>query len=307
MTYSIVAIDREAGQMGVAVQSHYFGVGALVAWARPGIGVVATQSVVRAAYGPDLLDALAEGARPDEALTHQVASDSGAAVRQVAVLDAAGRVAVHTGGACIPSAGHVTGDGFGVQANLVAAPAVWLEMRDVFLASTGTLADRMLDALDAAESAGGDLRGRQAAALRVVTTSSTGDLAADTVVDVRVDDSAEPLGELRRLVRASKALSGLVRLLAEPGLLSGAMTASPGIVDAALDELSLAQEILGDANGEPSAWSGLLLARLGRTDAAAEHFAAARRRGLDPAPLLRSLSAAGMWPHDLDGLLRLAS
>lgn len=306
MTYSIVAIDREAGEVGVAVQSHYFGVGSLVPWARPGTGAVATQSVVRAGYGPELLDAIDAGRPPEDALRERVAADPGAGLRQVAAIDASGRVAVHTGTACIAAAGHRTGDGVSVQANLVAGEAVWVSMLDAFCAGTGSLVERMLEALDAAEAAGGDLRGRQAAAIRVVRTASSGDLAADTVLDVRVDDHPEPLVELRRLARASTALSGLVRLLEEPGLLGGPMTAAPAVVDAALAELDAAQRLLGSANGEPSAWSGLLLARLGRHEEARRHLARSAEAGLAPAALLRSLAAAGMWPGDVEDLVRLA-
>lgn len=308
MTYSIVAIDREAGLMGVAVQSHYFGVGSLVPWAWAGVGVVATQSVVRAAYGPELLDAMAAGEAPATALAGFLALDPGRELRQVAVLDALGRVAAHTGTSCIAAAGHAIDDGVSVQGNLLASSDVWPAMHRAYLDGAGRpLADRLLDALDAGEAAGGDLRGRQAAAIKIVRIEPTGDLAQDLVLDVRVDDDPEPLVELRRLATAATALAGLVGLLEEPGLLSGPVTASESVVAAALAELEHAQGILGTTNGEPSAWSGLLLARLGRTDEARAAFSVAAAAGLDAGPLLRSLADAGMWPGDVEELIRLTT
>ncbi|MDH6182455.1 putative Ntn-hydrolase superfamily protein [Microbacteriaceae bacterium SG_E_30_P1] len=307
MTYSIVAVDADAGQMGVAVQSHYFGVGSLVPWARPGVGVVATQSVVRAAYGPILLDLVEGGATAADALAEAVAADPGQGIRQVAVLSASGDAAAHTGDGCIAAAGHIVGEGFSAQANLVTGSAVWLSMAEAFTTTSGDLAHRLLASLDAAQSAGGDLRGMQAAAVRIVSTIATGDLATDTILDIRVDDHEDPLRELRRLSVASGALAGLVRMLEEPGLLSGPMTAAPGAVVTALQELETAQTTLGPANGEPSIWAGLLLARLGRPDAAASRFRRAASSGIDPAPLLRSLAAAGMWTGDPEDLVALAT
>ena len=168
MTYSIVARDRDTGELGVAVQSHWFSVGSLVTWARPGIGAVATQANVDPGYGPRALDLLAAGTPAPAALAELLAADPGRESRQVAVVDGAGGVAAHTGTACMAFAGHVTGAGVSCQANIMASERVWPAMLEAFTAATGSLGERLLDALDAAEREGGDLRGRQSAAILVV-------------------------------------------------------------------------------------------------------------------------------------------
>lgn len=199
MTYSIVARDPETGELGVAVQSHWFSVGSIVTWARPGVGAVATQANAEAAYGPNALELLAAGASAPDALERLVADDPGEPSRQVAVVDAAGRVGVHTGPACIAYAGHITGPGVSCQANIMVTDRVWPAMLDAFGAGSGSrpLTSRLLDALDAAEREGGDIRGRQSAALLVVP--GTGE-PWRTLVSLRVEDHPEPLPELRRLV-----------------------------------------------------------------------------------------------------------
>lgn len=202
MTYSIVARDPETGQLGVAVQSHWFGVGAIVPWARPGVGAVATQANAEISYGPRALALMESGADAPGALERLLAEDSGAAGRQVAVLDALGQIAVHTGELCIPFAGHAIGDGVSCQANIMASERVWPAMLDAFLVAAGSLTNRLLDALDAAEQEGGDLRGRQSAAILVVPPEGK---PWDTVVSLRVEDDPEPLAALRRLVRVHAA------------------------------------------------------------------------------------------------------
>lgn len=196
-TYSIVARCPETGALGAAVQSHWFGVGPIVPWARPGVGAVATQSVAEPAFGPQLLDALERGAAPQEALDALLAADRAARFRQVAVVDASGRVAVHTGEGCIAFAGHACGEAFSAQANMMASPEVWPAMAVAFDRATGSLERRLLAALHAAESRGGDARGRQSAALLVVPPEGE---PWRTRVDLRVDDAPEPLHELDRLL-----------------------------------------------------------------------------------------------------------
>ena len=204
MTYSIVARDPDTGELGVAVQSHWFSVGSIVTWARPGIGAVATQANAEAAYGPRALDLLADGVPAPDALAQLVAADPGGPSRQVAVVDAAGRVGVHTGPKCIAQAGHIAGEGVSCQANIMASERVWPAMLDAFAASagSGTLTFRLLDALDAAEREGGDLRGRQSAAILVVPAEGEPWRA---LVSLRVEDHPDPLAELRRLVRLHEA------------------------------------------------------------------------------------------------------
>jgi uncharacterized Ntn-hydrolase superfamily protein len=202
VTYSIVARDAETGDVGVAVQSRSFNAGAVVPWVEPGVGAVATQSYTEPAYGPLGLELLRAGKTPEQALAGLVAADPEPRYRQVAMLDAEGRTAVHVGEACIPAAGYVTGDGFSAQANLVASARVWTAMGEAFEAATGSLARRLLVALDAAEAAGGDWRGRQAGG--IVVAPATG-RPWERVIDIRVDDHDDPLGELRRLLGLREA------------------------------------------------------------------------------------------------------
>jgi uncharacterized Ntn-hydrolase superfamily protein len=202
MTYSIVARDPETGELGVAVQSRAFNTGAVVPWGEPGVGVVATQSYSEPSYGPLGLELLRAGKSPEETLAELVAADDAPAYRQVAILDAEGRVAVHVGEACMPAAGFAAGEGFSAQANMVDSERVWGSMAEVFEGSEGPLADRLLAALDAAEAAGGDWRGRQAGGILVVGAEGK---PWEREVDLRVDDHPDPLGELRRLLRLRHA------------------------------------------------------------------------------------------------------
>src|SRR5262245_23641909 len=204
-TFSIVARDPATGDIGVAVQSHWFSVGSVVPWAEAGLGAVATQSFVDPSYGQLGLQLMRAGKSAPDALKALLAGDEARDVRQVAMIDAQGRVAAHTGQKNVPAAGHVVGKNYSVQANLMANDKVWPAMSRAFESTKGDLAERMLAALDAAQEAGGDIRGRQSAALIVVTGKPTGKPWADRVFDLRVDDSAEPLRELRRLVTLQRA------------------------------------------------------------------------------------------------------
>lgn len=199
MTYSIIGRDEASGEFGVAVQSRAFGVG-ICAWARPGVGAVATQAFTEKRYGPAGLDLLAGGATPADALAELLAADEQSQFRQVAFLAADGRTAAHTGAACVPDCGHVERPGVSAQGNMLASPAVWQAAADTFEATAGSLAERLLCALDAAEEAGGDFRGREAAAL-VVVSADRDEEPWQRVFDLRVDNHADPLVELRRLHR----------------------------------------------------------------------------------------------------------
>jgi uncharacterized Ntn-hydrolase superfamily protein len=201
-TYSIVARDPRSGELGVAVQSHWFAVGPIVPWVRAGVGAVATQSIAEPAYGPRALDNLATGGRARDALDELVGDDELARFRQVAVLDAHGNAAAYTGEGCIAHAGHQEGHEFSAQANMMAAPEVWPAMAHAFEAATGSLARRLVAALHAAEARGGDARGRQSCAL--VVAPAHGEPWRRTV-DLRVDDHPEPLAELDRLLDLSDA------------------------------------------------------------------------------------------------------
>jgi uncharacterized Ntn-hydrolase superfamily protein len=197
MTYSIVAWDAETGELGVGIQSRAFASGAVVPWVAPGVGAVATQAYGEKSYGPLGLDLLRAGKTAELTLDGLLAADPGAQTRQVAILAADGDVAAHTGKDCIPAAGHLTEKGVSAQANCVESARVWESMVEAFEAATGTLAPRILEALDAAEAAGGDWRGKQAAGLVVAPAEGP---PWQRITDLRVDDHPEPLAELRRLL-----------------------------------------------------------------------------------------------------------
>jgi uncharacterized Ntn-hydrolase superfamily protein len=232
MTYSIVARDDVTGELGVAVQTCMFAVGSSVPWARAGVGAVATQAIGEPAYGPRCLDQLAAGATAAEALTVAQAADPMVALRQVGVVSAAGTAAAVTGELCIDEAGDIVGDGFAVQANMMSTPDVWPAMAAALAASSGPLARRLLAALIAGEAAGGDARGRMSAALLVVQGSLPTEPAAGTVVDLRVDRSDDPLGELGRLLDAADAFADFNRAVDE--LLGGDPVSALGTVNDAL-------------------------------------------------------------------------
>jgi uncharacterized Ntn-hydrolase superfamily protein len=204
-TYSIVARDPKTGELGVAVQSHYFSVGPIVPWAEAGVGAVATQSLVLVDYGPQGLELMRSGLTAPQALDSLLRADAHNEGRQVAMVDAKGNVATYTGAKCIPDAGHLKGEQFSVQANLMSNPTIWPAMKAAFEKADGDLAERMLKALEAAEKAGGDIRGKQSAAIVVVRGTPSGKPWMDKIFDLRVEDAEEPLKELRRLMRLRRA------------------------------------------------------------------------------------------------------
>jgi uncharacterized Ntn-hydrolase superfamily protein len=199
-TYSIVARDPVSGEIGVAVQSHWFAVGNGVLWAEPGVGAVATQSFAEPEYGRKGIERMRGGMAAADVLSGLVAEDKGRAVRQVGMVDATGRATAHTGASCIAFAGHHVGDGYAVQANLMANDRVVPAMASVYEAARGDLAARLLAAMEAAQEAGGDVRGCQSVAIRVVKGVASPMPTHDVVMDLRVDDSPAPLVELRRLM-----------------------------------------------------------------------------------------------------------
>jgi uncharacterized Ntn-hydrolase superfamily protein len=256
-TYSIAALDPETGEVGAAVQSHWFSVGSLCTWARPGVGAVATQSVVEPAHGPHALDRLAAGDDARAALDAVLAADELARVRQVGVVDARGRVAVHTGPDCIPEAGHVTGEHWACQANMMARATVPDAMSAAFAAASGDLAERLMTALAGAEAEGGDVRGRQSAAIVVARAAGEPWQAR---LDLRVEDHADPIGELRRLLGLQRAYE----LAGEADELIAA-----GRVDDAAAMYVRASE-LAPQSDELLFWAGLALAQKGDVAAGAD-------------------------------------
>jgi uncharacterized Ntn-hydrolase superfamily protein len=205
-TFSIVARDERTGEMAVAVQSHWFSVGSVVSWGEGGVGVVATQSFVNKSFGLRGLDLLKQGKSPQEALDQLLSDDSGKEFRQVAILDTKGRVATHTGKNCLESAGHLNGENFSVQANMMLNDKVVPAMDKAWKENEALpLAERMIEVLKAAQRAGGDIRGKQSAALLVVSPENAGKPWDDRLIDLRVDDAAEPITELARLLTVSRA------------------------------------------------------------------------------------------------------
>ncbi len=204
-TFSIVARDPETGEMGVAVQSHWFSTGSIVTWAEPGVGVVATQSMAEVSYGPLGLIAMQAGKPVSNVLADLLKKDENREVRQVAMVDAKGNVAVHTGTRCIAEAGHHTGHQYSVQANMMLKNTVWPAMAAAYEKAKGPLADRLLSALDAAQAEGGDIRGKQSAAMLIVSGEASDHPWKGILVDLRVEDHPEPLAELRRLLNVQRA------------------------------------------------------------------------------------------------------
>jgi uncharacterized Ntn-hydrolase superfamily protein len=295
VTYSIVARDDRSGELGVAVQSHFLGVGSLVSWAEAGVGAIATQSVAEPAYGPRGLELMRGGVSAPEALHRLLAEDRQERVRQVAFIDRYGRVAAHTGARCIREAGHRVADGVSAQANIMERATVPDAMVAAFRASRGDLADRLLEALQAAEREGGDLRGRQSAALVVVAPRAKGRPTEDRLFDLRVDDHADPVGELRRLLGLSRAYERVD---------VGDELAAAGDVEASLAEYAAAHAEQPDS-AEFAFWHGVALAASGREQEARPMLERAYRQGEGWRELLRRLPEAGLFPDDRELVTRM--
>jgi uncharacterized Ntn-hydrolase superfamily protein len=287
-TYSIVARDSATGDLGVAVQSHWFSVGSMVPWAEAGVGAVATQSFVDASYGPLGLALMRAGRSAPETLQALLAGDPGRDVRQVGMVDASGKVATHTGRLDIPEAGGLAGDGYVVQANLMEKATVWPAMARAFERAKGDLAERLLSALDAAQAEGGDIRGRQSAAILIVKAKGSGRPWADRIFDLRVEDHPDPLVELRRLVRVQRAYNH--------------MTAGDDCV--AIKDWACAEREYGAAeamesqNAEMAFWHAVALASNGRLDAARPLFAKAFKADVRWRELARRLPKVEQLPAD---------
>jgi uncharacterized Ntn-hydrolase superfamily protein len=287
-TYSIVARDPATGDFGVAVQSHWFQVGSSVPWAEAGVGAVATQSFVKVDYGPSGLKLMKEGKSAQEALDLLLAQDPEKDVRQVAFVDAQGRVAVWTGLKCIAAAGHQTGAGYSVQANLMDKPTVWPAMARAFETAKGDLADRLLAALDAAEGEGGDIRGRQSAALLVVRGKPAGEPWQGRRVDLRVDDHPQPLAELRRLLGLHRAYDEMNQ---------GDEAVAKNDIAAAVRHYTKASQLAPDVVELPF-WQAVTLFVSGQEDQALAIFKDVFAREDRWARLVPRLPASGLLPDD---------
>ena len=287
-TYSITARDPETGQLGVAVQSSYFSVGTHVSWAEPGVGAIATQAITEVSYGPRGLHRMKEGEAAQTALDAQLAEDPGRDLRQVAYMDAKGDAAAFTGAACVPACGHRIGDGYTVQGNMLSSDDVWQAMGPAFERATGSLADRLMTALRAAEAAGGDVRGRQSAALLVVAGEAQAETWEGRLVDLHVEDDPHPLDELARLLEIRRAYD----VFDEARALFFA-----GRTDEAV-ELAARARTSQPGNPQFAFWTGVALANAGRTEEA--------RRDLDEAfaahpgwrELAKRLAERGLYSGD---------
>jgi uncharacterized Ntn-hydrolase superfamily protein len=290
-TYSIVARDPATGEIGVAVQSHWFGVGQIVPWAEAGVGAVATQSFVDPSYGQLGIEMLRNGKSAPDSLRGLLMADGACEVRQVALIDANGNVATFTGARDIEAAGGIAGSAssssevkcgsaggtltigkdFAVQANLMASDKVWPAMDKAYRETKGDLAERMLAALDAAQAVGGDIRGKQSAALVVVKAKSTGKRWVDERFNLRVDDAPDPLAELRRLVSVQRAYNHMN---------AGDLAVEHKDNEAALREYAAAEKIAATTPGIPASrhaemiyWHAVSLVNMNRVDEALPLFA----------------------------------
>ena len=262
-TYSIVARDSSNGEMGVGVQSHYFSVGSIVSWGESGVGVVATQSLVNASFGLRGLDLLKQGKSPKEALNFLISEDEGRDVRQVAILDAQGRIATHTGSKCIIHAGHIAGENFSVQANMMLTDKVWSAMAKSFESSANLpLAERIIKTMEAAESVGGDIRGKQSAAILIVGGKEAKNKWEDKIIDLRVEDNEEPVKELGRLLKLYRAYKHMDK---------GDLAMEHDDMESALNEYDSALNMFPN-NLEMKFWTAVTLANNEKIKEACEIF-----------------------------------
>jgi uncharacterized Ntn-hydrolase superfamily protein len=253
-TFSIVARDPETGEMGVAVQSHWFSVGSIVSWGEAGVGVIATQSFVNVSFGPRGLEMLKQGKTSREVVDALIASDEGRHVRQLAIVDAKGNAAAWTGEKCISQAGHEIGDNFSVQANMMLNKTVWPAMAKAYRGSKGQpLAERLMTALEAAQVEGGDIRGKQSAAILVVRGKSTGKIWEDRLIDLRVEDHPEAVREIRRVMKVYRAYEFMN---------AGDVALEHNDVDGALKAYGSAEQMFPD-NLEMKYWHAVSLVNIG--------------------------------------------
>jgi uncharacterized Ntn-hydrolase superfamily protein len=296
-TFSIVARDATTGELGVAVQSHWFSVGTVVPWVEAGVGAVATQSFVDPSYGKLGLDLMRAGKTAPEALKALLAGDEGREVRQVAMIDGQGRIMAHTGTRNIPAAGHQLGKDFSVQANLMLNDKVWPAMASAFESVKGDLAERMLAALDAGQNVGGDIRGKQSAALIVVSGKPTGRPWTDRTFDLRVDDHPEPLKELRRLVTLQRAYNHMN---------AGDLAVEKKDNEGALREYGTSEKLVPD-NAEMIYWHAVALVNMGRIDDSLPLFRRVFAMDKNWATLTTRIAKVGLLPQDEKVLKRILS
>jgi len=294
-TFSIVARDPETGDLGVAVQSHYFSVGPIVPWAEPGVGAVATQSLVEVSYGPRGLQMMSSGRGAKQTLEELLSQDSNKDVRQVAMIDSRGEVAAWTGKKCIPAAGDHVGAGYSVQANLMSNANIWPAMALAYENTEGDLADRLLAALEAGQAAGGDIRGQQSAAIVIVKGKRSNKPWADRIMDLRVEDSPHPIAELKRLVKTWRAYRNVDQ---------GDAYATEGKIEDAMKSYAEGAR-LAPGNDEILFWQAASLWQLGREKEATPLFRKVFARDHRWVELVPRLVPAGLLKDDPESIKRI--
>ena len=290
-TYSIVARDATTGEMGVAVQSHWFSVGSDVTWAEAGVGAIATQSFIDPAYGPRGLDLMKSGLSAEQALEALVLVDEGRNVRQVAFVDVRGSVAAHTGAGCIEAAGHHLGDGYSVQANMMLNDKVIPAMSKAYESAEGDLADRLMAALQAAQEVGGDIRGKQSAAMLIVKGESTGRPWADRVLELRIEDHPTPIRELKRLLNVHRGYQHMT---------AGDVAIENNDLERAMIEYGEAVKLLPD-NVEVQYWAAVTLATNGELEQALPTFRSVFAADPNWVELTKRLHKPGIIPDTPEG------
>lgn len=287
-TYSIVARDPITGDMGVAVQSHWFSVGSVVPWAEAGVGVVATQAMTDISYGPQGLTAMAGNPDVECVLKTLLAADENHQVRQISMLHVSGKVYTYTGSRCIAEAGHVIGDQYSVQANMMLKNTVWHAMADAYEKSRGSLADRMMTALEAAQAEDGDIRGMQSAAMVIVSGNITDSPWKEQSLELRVEDNPAPLVELKRLIRVHKAYELMNQ---------GDALISAGNTEEAFEAYNTAAEMAPEMDELPF-WQAATMADLGNVEKALPIFKRVFATNPNWALLLQRLPKAGLFKDD---------
>jgi uncharacterized Ntn-hydrolase superfamily protein len=290
-TYSIVARDAETGELGVAVQSHWFSVGSDVTWAEAGVGAIATQSFINPAYGPRGLELMKSGLSAEQALEALVLVDEGRDVRQVAFVDSNGKVAAHTGAKCIEAAGHHVGDGYSVQANMMLNDKVVPAMSKAYESTEGDLADRLMAALEAAQAVGGDIRGKQSAAMLIVKAEATGRSWADRVLELRIEDHSTPITEIRRLLTVHRAYEHMN---------AGDVAVEHEDLELAMAEYGKAAELL-PGSVEVQYWAAVTLATSGKLEQALPMFRAVFAADPNWIELTKRLHKPGIIPDTPEG------
>ncbi len=287
-TYSIVARDSVTGDIGVAVQSNWFSVGTLVTWAEAGVGAVATQSFVEMSYGPLGLELMRAGKTADQALQALLAVDSNREVRQVAMVDIHGNVAVHTGNKCIIEAGHIKGKQFTVQANMMEKNSVWPAMAKAYSSTKGDLIDKFMAALEAAQAEGGDIRGKQSAAMLIVPGKTAGVPWSEKIIDLRIEDHKQPIKELKRLIKVHRAYQHMNK---------GDEYFTNGDVNMALQEYAAAKKLYPE-NLEVIYWQAVTMANAGKLEDALPLFKEVFSKDKNWMELTKRLPHSDLLPDD---------